>query len=156
MDKETILITTQYEAEKFEIFLALPDNHRILFSGKYGSGKTYFLHEYFFTRKKDECEVFHLFPTNYAIASNEDVVKLLQFDILYELMAKGLLAPSEKMFSTHEMLGYFLQNNYPHIVKDIVSHCGKIGKKLSDVHDTYTKWASKYEEFQKDPTPFFA
>ena len=39
MNQDPILITTQYEAEKFEIFLALPDNHRILFSDKYGSGK---------------------------------------------------------------------------------------------------------------------
>lgn len=149
MDKKIILITTQYEAERFETFLALPDNHRILFSGKYGSGKTYFLHEFFTTRKKDEYEFFHLFPTNYAIAKNEDVVKLLQFDILYELLVKGYLAPSEKMFSTKETIASFVQSNLPKIIKDVVSHCGKIGKKLSDVFDTYTKWAAKYEDFDK-------
>ena len=30
MGQEPILITTQYEAEKFDSFIALPDNHRIL------------------------------------------------------------------------------------------------------------------------------
>ena len=149
MEQAPILITTQYEAERFETFLALPDNHRILFSGKYGSGKTYFLHEFFTTRKKDEYETFHLFPTNYAIAKNEDVVKLLHFDILYELLAKGYLAPSEKMFSSKETMASFAQSNLPRIIKDVVSHCGKIGKKLSDVFDTYTKWAAKYEAFDK-------
>ena len=149
MNKEPILITTQSEAERFETFLALPDNHRILFSGKYGSGKTFFLHELFTTRKKDEYEIFHLFPTNYAIAKNEDVVKLLQFDILYELLVKGYLAPSEKMFSTKETMASFVQSNLPKIIKDVVSHCGKIGKKLSDVFDTYTQWAAKYEAFDK-------
>lgn len=149
MNEEPILITTQYEAEKFENFFALPDNHRILFSGKYGSGKTYFLHEYFSTRKKDKYEVFHLFPTNYAIAKNEDIVKLLQFDILYELLVNGYLAPSEKLFSAQETMTGFVQNNFPNIIKDVVSHCGKIGKKLSDVFDTYSKWASKYEDFKK-------
>ncbi len=149
MNQEQILITTQSEAERFETFLALPNNHRIIFSGKYGSGKTYFLHEFFTIRKKDEYEFFHLFPTNYAIAQNEDVVKLLQFDILYELLIKGYLAPSEKMFSTEETLSGFVQNNFPKIIKDIVSHCGKIGKKLSDVFDTYTQWAAKYEAFDK-------
>lgn len=149
MEQAPILIATQYEAERFETFLALPDNHRILFSGKYGSGKTYFLHEFFTTRKKDEYETFHLFPTNYAIAKNEDVVKLLHFDILYEILVKGYLAPSEKMFSTEETLSGFVQNNFPKIIKDIVSHCGKIGKKLSDVFDTYTQWAAKYEAFDK-------
>lgn len=149
MEQAPILITTQYEAERFETFLALPDNHRILFSGKYGSGKTYFLHEFFTTRKKDEYETFHLFPTNYAIAKNEDVVKLLHFDILYELLAKGYLAPSEKMFSTKETMASFVQSNLPKIIKDVISHCGKIGKKLSDVFDTYTQWAAKYEAFDK-------
>lgn len=149
MNQEPIRITTQYEAERFETFLALPDNHRILFSGKYGSGKTFFLHEFFTTRKKDEYETFHLFPTNYAIAKNEDVVKLLQFDILYELMVKGYLAPSEKMFSAKETMASFVQSNLPKIIKDVISHCGKIGKKLSDVFNTYTQWAAKYEAFDK-------
>lgn len=149
MEQTPILITTQHEAEKFGTFLELPDNHRILFSGKYGSGKTYFLHEFFTTRKKDEYETFHLFPTNYAIAQNEDVVKLLQFDILYELLVKGYLAPSEKMFSTKETMASFVQSNLPKIIKDVVSHCGKIGKKLSDVFDTYTQLATQYEDFDK-------
>ena len=149
MNQESIRIATQSEAERFETFLVLPDNHRILFSGKYGSGKTFFLHEFFTTRKKDEYEIFHLFPTNYAIAKNEDVVKLLQFDILYELLVKGYLAPSEKMFSAKETMASFVQSNLPKIIKDVVSHCGKIGKKLSDVFDTYTQWAAKYEAFDK-------
>lgn len=149
MNQEPILITTQYEAEKFATFLALPDNHRILFSGRYGSGKTFFLHEFFTTRKKDEYETFHLFPTNYAIAQNEDVVKLLQFDILYELLIKGYLAPSAKMFSTKETMASFVQSNFPKIIKDVISHCGKIGKKLSDVFDTYTQLATQYEDFDK-------
>lgn len=149
MNQDPILITTQYEAEKFATFLALPDNHRILFSGRYGSGKTFFLHEFFTTRKMDEYETFHLFPTNYAIAQNEDVVKLLQFDILYELLVKGYLAPSERVFSQKETLAGFVQQNFPKIIKDIVSHCGKIGKKLSDVYDTYAQLATQYEEFDK-------
>ena len=149
MNQEPIRITTQYEAERFETFLDLPNNHRILFSGKYGSGKTYFLHEFFATRKKDEYETFHLFPTNYAIAKNEDVVKLLQFDILYEHLIKGYLAPSEKMFSTKETMASFVQSNLPKIIKDVVSHCGKIGKKMSDVFDTYTQLATQYEDFDK-------
>lgn len=149
MNQNPILITTQYEAERFETFLELPDNHRILFSGKYGSGKTFFLHEFFTTRKKDDFETFHLFPTNYAIAQNEDVVKLLQFDILYEMLVKGYLAPSERVFSPKETLATFVQSNFPKIIKDVISHCGKIGKKLSDVFDTYTKWAAKYEDFDK-------
>ena len=97
----------------------------------------------------DEYETFHLFPTNYAIAQNEDVVKLLQFDILYELLVKGYLAPSERVFSQKETLAGFVQQNFPKIIKDIVSHCGKIGKKLSDVYDTYAQLATQYEEFDK-------
>ena len=45
MEEDKILITTQYERERFEEHFNASDNFRIFFSGKYGSGKTYFLQE---------------------------------------------------------------------------------------------------------------
>ena len=80
MEEERILIPIQSELEKFDAHIKTENKYRILFSGKYGSGKTYFLQQYF-DINKDKYEVFHLFPTNYAVSSNEDIVKLLQFDI---------------------------------------------------------------------------
>lgn len=148
MEEDKILITTQYERERFEEHFNASDNFRILFSGKYGSGKTYFLQEYF-NIHKDNYEFFHLFPTNYAVSSNEDIVKLLQFDILYEIIEKGLLPSSENMFTGLETAGQFLRKNMSNIFRDVISHCSSIGKKLADIYDTSQKWLGDYESFKK-------
>ena len=76
--------------EDFKSHLESPNNFRILFSGPFGVGKTYFLKEFFENNKK-EYETFHLFPVNYHIASNEDIVKLLKYDILKLLVRKKLV-----------------------------------------------------------------
>lgn len=148
MEEDKILINTQYERERFKEHLSEVNNYRILFSGKYGCGKTYFLQEYF-DIKKNEYEAFHLFPTNYAVSSNEDIIKLLQFDILYEIIRKGLLEPSEKMFTDKDLIVPFLKNNASNIIRDVISHCTSIGKKLADIFDNSQKWLTDYEEFKK-------
>jgi hypothetical protein len=62
-------------------------NSRIVFSGRFGIGKTYFLRE-FFKKNNNKYEVVHLFPVNYQISQNDDIVNLLQYDILLSLMDK--------------------------------------------------------------------
>ena len=44
---ERIVVPIDKEISKFEHFLDDKSNHRILFSGNFGSGKTYFLNEFF-------------------------------------------------------------------------------------------------------------
>ena len=148
MEENKILITTQYVREKFKEHICAPNNYRLLFSGKYGSGKTYFLQEYF-DINKDKYETFHLFPTNYAVSSNEDIVKLLQFDIMYEIIRKGILEPSEKFFSNKDIIAPFLRNHASGIIRDVVSHCSSIGKKLADIYDNSQKWLDKFESFKQ-------
>ena len=64
----------------------LTSNNRILFSGKFGIGKTFFLKEFFqISEIKEKYNVFHLFPVNYQIATNEDIFELIKYDILYHL-----------------------------------------------------------------------
>ena len=63
----------------------IPNNLRIFFSGKFGSGKSYFLEE-FFDENKKKYEVIKLYPVNYSTASNQDIFELIKFDILFHLM----------------------------------------------------------------------
>ena len=73
----------------FEKHLESPDNHRIIFSAKYGEGKTYFLKNIFFSSEENEkkYETVHLFPINYAVASNnEDIFELIKRDIITNLI----------------------------------------------------------------------
>lgn len=72
----------------FESFLDVENNSRVFFSGPFGIGKTFFLNE-FFESRKDKYEVFHLCPINYQISSNEDILELIKYDILIELLKKN-------------------------------------------------------------------
>lgn len=60
-------------------------NLRIFFSAKFGTGKSYFLEE-FFREKNKEYEVIKLYPINYSTASNNDIFELIKFDILVHLV----------------------------------------------------------------------
>ena len=76
------------EAElTFSNFLNLEDNNQIIFSGKFGTGKTHFLRNFFFeeTRKK-KYETIFLYPINYQVSANEDIFELLKYDILRNLI----------------------------------------------------------------------
>ena len=78
-------IPVDSQVEQFEAHLAIPDNDRIFFSGKFGSGKTYFLKQ-FFKSKPEEFNVIHIYPVNYSIASNEDIMELIKADIIIQLV----------------------------------------------------------------------
>ncbi len=72
---------------QFDFHLKYDKNHRIIFSGKFGSGKTTFLHHYF-EENKDNFVPIYLYPVNYSISSNEDIFELIKYDILLELLSK--------------------------------------------------------------------
>lgn len=61
-------------------------NDRIIFSGAFGTGKTYFLDKYFAPSQQNYLAI-KLAPVNYSISSNEDIFKLIKYDILFELSA---------------------------------------------------------------------
>ena len=82
-------------AEEFEEHLSKEDNQNILFSGKFGSGKTTFLKRYF-DDHNDKYETIHLYPVNYSISSNEDIFKLVTADIAGELLSRELVSTNEK------------------------------------------------------------
>ena len=82
-----------YPREKFLQHLELEDNNRILFSGKFGMGKSVFL-EYFFNGTKEtntpptNYTVFHLYPVNYSISSNEDIYRYIKYDLIISMLQK--------------------------------------------------------------------
>ena len=80
------LISIDAPKTDFEKFLT-EDNKRIFFSGPFGIGKTFFLQK-FFEQHTSEYDVYHLFPVNYQISSNENIVEFLKYDILVELLNK--------------------------------------------------------------------
>ena len=68
----------QKPTETYSSHLAMNDNHRILFSGRFGIGKTTFLN-HFFQERSDKYNVIHLYPVNYSILENEDIFSYIKY-----------------------------------------------------------------------------
>ena len=75
-------------SEKFQMHLSVEGNQRTIFSGKFGTGKTYFLHK-FFKDKSDLYNTIIINPVNYVVGSNEDIFELIKADIVNDLFFTG-------------------------------------------------------------------
>lgn len=73
-------------------------NERIIFSGIFGIGKSYFLEKYF-EKQSDKYLPISLAPVNYSISSNEDIFRLIKYDILYELILTHKLEFEQEVIS---------------------------------------------------------
>jgi len=150
----------------FDSFLDIEDNSRIFFSGKFGIGKTYFLKD-FFDSYVDKYEVFHLYPVNYQVNKSEDIVELLKYDILVELLNKN-----KDIFQTNEVSGIkessllfyswcrerysvnqFLQSTislgeeFSNLSPDpVINSLGRLGRPLKDVLEI----DKEFQEFKKE------
>jgi hypothetical protein len=81
MEKFTISIDS-YITEFKQI---LNSTNRLIFSGRFGDGKTYFLNE-FKEKTKNENFIITLHPVNYSVASNEDIFEYIKRDIVIKLL----------------------------------------------------------------------
>lgn len=131
------------------------NNRRILFSGQYGIGKTYFLKE-FFEDMKHQYNVFHLFLVNYQISQNEDIFENIKFDILNHILLKGWLFSDEEQDKIGKTLALqvYAVNNAPRIVQNLlkVFTLGKVEDaltivtQLEDIGNKFTKYHKEINE----------
>lgn len=61
---------------------------RIIFSAKFGDGKSYFLNEFIksYDEKKNDYYFITLHPVNYVVEENRDVIEYIKLDILFQLI----------------------------------------------------------------------
>lgn len=151
--EEKFLIDITKPKRDFDSHLSQPDNERIIFSGGFGTGKTYFLNQYF--QDNEKYEVIHLYPVNYSIASNEDIMELIKYDIGFELLKKGLdfkKVSFDQLFTVQ----FFIQNEFNNIFHTILKNVAKAGKSvlpigeaLMDLKKEFDELAKKYNEFHQ-------
>jgi len=130
---------------KFREHLEINDNKRILFSGKFGIGKTYFLKE-FFNNYKEKYEFYYLSLVNYQIGQNEDIIKFIECDILVEILNNS----SEDEYNEDEdikdlsdlqLLYDFAKNNFA----ELISLIPKLGRPLKEAFVLI----KKFKDFEK-------
>ncbi|MCR6641290.1 MAG: KAP family NTPase [Sporocytophaga sp.] len=130
----------------FNSHLSLPSNERILFSGGFGTGKTYFLNEFFNSTNRN-CEALHLYPVNYSVASNEDIFELIKFDIIIELFKKQITL-KKISFDKFLTAQFFTQNKIYDIVNILIENTVKVSKSLVPVASVIIDLKKKTDEFR--------
>ncbi|KPM47478.1 P-loop NTPase fold protein [Jiulongibacter sediminis] len=116
--------------KEFTNHLLLPENERILFSGIFGIGKTTFLNEYF--KGHSDYVAIHLYPVNYSVVSNDDIFRLIKFDILCELLGRGIEYDLLEVGSW-ETLSLLSQKETLEALRPFVKSIPKLGKTVDEI-----------------------
>lgn len=151
--EEEFLIPIDAPAADFKNHLEIEGNKRILFSGPFGSGKTWFLKEFFEQRDEGKkYEAIHISPVNYSVASNEDIFELIKVDVLIHLLSLDL--DFEKIeFNLLETSWVFLNMAPTEFIEQLIPFAQN-GGLISKVWDGLKKLGGKLSEFhsgaQKD------
>ncbi len=156
--------------EKFTDHLIQEGNERILYSGKFGVGKSTFLRHYFKDNEKYNC--IHLYPVNYSILSNEDIFTYLKFDILFDLITNQNIELKEaEKYGFDLAMPFFAKNNWFRFLTLLPLLFDKLGgvipgrgisevmKGCEQLIKDYKKYAnpkdSKLDEFQQFQADIF-
>lgn len=134
------------EILRFQDHLDILDNERILFSGKFGSGKTTFLHK-FFKDNKQYIPIF-LYPTNYSIASNQDIMELVKYDILSELIK--LIDVPNIQYETKELIFPFLARNLYPFLGNIIKNLPIIGKDIESLLSVFSELTENFKTYKQE------
>ena len=142
--KETFIEPTLFDILKkqFKNHHCLPGNHRTIFSGKFGSGKTTFLEHFF----KDEISTFipiTLYPVNYSIATNQDIFTYIKYDLFLEILPHIDLANLDTAdLKLPEKIFLYWKNGAPDILENCVALIGALGKAMHPALETIEKVVS--------------
>ena len=134
--------------EDFKSHLDIQNNKRIFFSGRFGTGKTSFLKDFFQTYK-NEYDCYHLFPVDYQISQNEDVIEFLKYDLIIELYKRDQNIFSNEEFDLILLGSFWIKENVGQITKTILSFIPKIGKPLKDTIDLVERFLNFNKEINE-------
>lgn len=133
-----------YPEQAFSEHLKLPYNHRILFSGRYGIGKTTFL-DYFFSNgeKAEQYNAVHIFPVNYQIARNEDILEYIKYDIIAHLLSVEEIEFEKSDLPSYQVIPLLLANRPADVLSPLLHFFGGAGK-------VYENWKKLLDEVYEE------
>lgn len=152
MENEMIEIPLNVKLNDFEIYLAAHD--RCIFSSKFGNGKSYFLNK--FIQHGDSKYLFiPIYPINYQIADNKDILEYIKRDILIRLLMSDGVEIDDCVYQRATMRYMFLYDNGIDILleslKTILPNLtiGSMRWDLSKFVDFSRKMQSKFKEYSE-------
>lgn len=129
--------------KQFQIHLEIPKNQRIIFSGAFGTGKTYFLDKFF--KNHEKYEAIHIYPVNYSVTSNEDIFELIKYDVLFKLLEKGLNFDEVKI-DKGTFLPFFLENHSNKLIPHLLSKIPEVGGSLEKLAKGFLALHGKFQK----------
>jgi hypothetical protein len=149
MADQSLIIPIDFIERDFEDFLSPDSNKRIIFSGPFGIGKTYFLDKFFKNRKEKYLPIF-LRPVNYSLLSNEDVFRLIKYDILLQLInVDGFVIEKEFEFSGLEYANFFIGENKFLILQNLLKLIPKIQSTVDGI-ENFSKLIDAFRKGKKE------
>ncbi|MBE2288885.1 MAG: hypothetical protein IAE95_04980 [Chitinophagaceae bacterium] len=121
-----------------------------MFSGKFGTGKSYFLRN-FFANKSDEYCLFWISPVNYVVGANNDIFEWIKIDIAKELLASHLPSKKGSRSKAWTMQNFlFLKSGqiFAHLLTNVASHIIK-SKTGVDFLEDFKTTIKQFDQFEK-------
>ncbi len=142
-------IDIESPSKRFEEHLAIGSNYRIILSGKYGIGKTYFL-KYFFDKRKENYNSFILSPVNYVVSPNEDIFELIKADIIKNLFLTGKIN-LEKLpeDNTLQKISNFVEGKKAVLGKFLLNMLSKLSSTSPIPEETIQAVGKIYTDYKK-------
>lgn len=116
-------------------------NDRVIFSAKFGDGKTFFLNEFKEEHKK-EYHFITLYPINYSLSDNNDIFEYIKRDILFQLEEDKLLSSIDIEAAISTIANW---DNIKEVLNFLLSFIPQ-GKFLSKIISKAGQLASQYDE----------
>jgi hypothetical protein len=141
-----------YPIKEFKAHFEDTRNERIIFSGKYGIGKTKFLENIFTVENQvaifgsEKYEVYKICPVNYSISSNEDIFRYIKYDIIIELLRKSTSVEDINL-SYLDTLPVFIKNNLLSVLASMIYMVPKLGKDVVEAFDKIDDLRKKFQAF---------
>ena len=119
---DTIDIT--YELKDFYHHLNEATIDRTIFSARFGDGKTEFLKQ-FKEKYQNEYDFYTLYPVNYQIAPNEQIMEYIKRDLLFQLILNNKIEQGIEIPDSIAFQWYLCNNSF-----DIIRECMKFAPSL--------------------------
>lgn len=132
------------EIVRFKEHLKQENNNRILFSGIFGIGKTYFI-EKFFENNEDYISI-KLNPVNYSVSPNQDIFELIKFDIAFQLLAKN---PDFQKTNFSQIFAgqFYVLENYKNIIGELLVNLSKLDHHVNAIIEPAVNLGKKIKEY---------
>lgn len=143
-------VSIESPKRKFTRHIERELNSRILVSGKYGTGKSYFLRSLF--ENLDSYNTFLLSPVNYVVGANEDIFEWIKIDIGKQLLVRYFydLFPKTDIPKNLLIQNYVYSNAnkiFNKLIEEIMTHAVALRK--IPLAKAFVAQVEDYQEYEK-------